>query len=199
MVKKPLPTAYPPTLMNPQSTSVPATNQTSSAFIGASWVALLLGIVAFNVGLWNATMALNEKGYYFTVLMYGLFAAISVQKSVRDRLEGIPVTNLYYGISWVSVLLTVLLLTVGLWNATLTLSEKGFYAMSFVLSLFAAIAVQKNTRDQLQNGQPEQRPRPSSPEPCCDWEPRSSHRRCSKRKKPGNTSRKRRLAAVLAL
>ena len=26
-------------------------------------------------------------------------------------------------------------------------SEKGFYAMSFVLSLFAAIAVQKNTRD----------------------------------------------------
>jgi hypothetical protein len=26
-------------------------------------------------------------------------------------------------------------------------SEKGFYAMSFVLSLFAAITVQKNTRD----------------------------------------------------
>ena len=123
--------------------------QTSAAFIGASWVALLVGFAAFNVGLWNATMTLNEKGYYFTVLMYGLFAAISVQKSVRDRLEGIPVTNLYYGISWVSVLLTVLLLAVGLWNATLTLSEKGFYAMAFVLSMFAAIAVQKNTRDTL--------------------------------------------------
>jgi len=26
-------------------------------------------------------------------------------------------------------------------------SEKGFYAMSFTLSLFAGIAVQKNTRD----------------------------------------------------
>jgi uncharacterized membrane protein YiaA len=39
------------------------------------------------------------------------------------------------------------LLTVGLWNAELEKSEKGFYAMSFVLSLFAAIAVQKNTRD----------------------------------------------------
>ena len=130
----------------------PAVPQTSAAFIGASWVALLVGFAAFNVGLWNATMALNEKGYYFTVLMYGLFAAISVQKSVRDRLEGIPVTNLYYGISWVSVLLTVLLLAVGLWNATLTLSEKGFYAMAFVLSLFAAIAVQKNTRDTLKRG-----------------------------------------------
>ncbi|MFD2720587.1 inner membrane protein YiaA [Hymenobacter monticola] len=139
--------------MNPAATT-PRVQQTSAAFIAASWVALLLGMVAFNIGLWNAQMALNEKGYYFTVLMYGLFAAISVQKSVRDRLEGIPVTNLYYGISWVSVLLTVLLLTVGLWNATLTLSEKGFYGMAFVLSLFGAIAVQKNTRDSLNANPP---------------------------------------------
>jgi hypothetical protein len=36
---------------------------------------------------------------------------------------------------------------IGLWNATLTLSEKGFYGMSFLMSLFAAIAVQKNIRD----------------------------------------------------
>ena len=35
-------------------------------------------------------MQLNEKGYYFTLLMYGLFSAVSVQKSVRDRLDGIP-------------------------------------------------------------------------------------------------------------
>ena len=31
--------------------------------------------------------------------------------------------------------------------AELEKSEKGFYAMSFTLSVFAAIAVQKNTRD----------------------------------------------------
>ena len=121
--------------------------QPSGAFIAASWVALLAGAVSYNIGLWNAQMPLNEKGYYFTVLMYGLFSAVSVQKSVRDRMEGIPVTNLYYGISWVSTLLAILLLVVGLWNASLTLSEKGFYGMSFLLSLFAAIAVQKNTRD----------------------------------------------------
>lgn len=119
----------------------------SNAFIGASWTALIAGLVAFNVGLWNADMALNEKGYYFTVLMYGLFSAVSLQKSVRDRLEGIPVTDIYYGLSWTSVILSLSLLVVGLWNATLTLSEKGFYAMAFTLSLFAAIAVQKNTRD----------------------------------------------------
>jgi len=121
--------------------------QPSGAYIGASWTVLVIGITGFIIGLWNAEMELNEKGYYFTVLMFGLFAAISVQKAVRDQLEGIPVTNLYYGISWFATLMAIVLLTVGLWNAELTKSEKGFYAMTFVLSLFAAITVQKNTRD----------------------------------------------------
>lgn len=119
----------------------------SNAFIAASWVALFTGAIAFNIGLWNADMQLNEKGYYFTVLMYGLFSAVSLQKAVRDQLEGIPVTMIYYGISWISTLLSILLLVVGLWNATLLRSEKGFYGMSFTLALFAAVAVQKNIRD----------------------------------------------------
>lgn len=126
------------------------TTAPSGAFIAASWIALLVGLVFYNVGLWNAnSMSLSEKGYYFTLLMYGLFSAVSVQKTVRDRLENIPVTNIYFGLSWFSTILALVLLTVGLWNVSLTLSEKGFYAMSFVLSLFAAIAVQKNTRDSM--------------------------------------------------
>lgn len=80
-------------------------------------------------------------------MLFGLFAAVSVQKSVRDRLEGIAVTDIYYSLSWFSVLSAILLLIIGLWNAELLLSEKGFYAMSYTLSLFASIAVQKNTRD----------------------------------------------------
>jgi uncharacterized membrane protein YiaA len=119
----------------------------SNAFIAASWVALFTGAISYNIGLWNAQMQLNEKGYYFTVLMFGLFSAVSLQKAVRDQLEGIPVTAIYYGISWISTLLSILLLVIGLWNATLLLSEKGFYGMSFMLAIFAAIAVQKNIRD----------------------------------------------------
>ncbi len=122
----------------------------SNAFIAASWVALLAGMITYNAGLWNAQMPLYQKGYYFTLLMYGLFSAVSLQKSVRDQIEGIPVTSLYYGLAWFSTLLTVLLLLIGLWHAPLTLSEKGFYGMAFTLSLFAAIAVQKNTRDSKQ-------------------------------------------------
>ena len=119
----------------------------SNAFIGVSWFVLIVGIATFIIGLWNAEMKLNEKGYYFTVLMFGLFSVISLQMTVRDQLEGIPVTTVYYGLAWGTSLLSVLLLVIGLWNADLDLSEKGFYGMSFVLSLFAAIAVQKNVRD----------------------------------------------------
>lgn len=119
----------------------------TGAFIGASWAALLVGMVVYVSGLWNAEIQLNEKGYYFTVLMYGLFSAVSLQKTVRDRLEGIPVTNIYYGLCWLSLMLSILLLTVALWNAKMNSSEKGFYAMSYLLSLFAAVAVQKNVRD----------------------------------------------------
>ncbi len=125
----------------------------SPAFVGASWFALVVGMSGFLVGLWNAPMLLNEKGYYFTVLMYGLFSAISVQKSVRDRLEGIPVTNIYYGLSWFSTVLAISLLVVGLWNAEIDLTAKGFYAIAFMMSLFAAIAVQKNTRDAAEDTQ----------------------------------------------
>ncbi len=119
----------------------------TAAFVGASWGALFIGALAFLLGLWNAQMQLNEKGYYLSLLLYGLFAAISLQKSVRDRSEGIHVTGLYFGLCWLSLCAVLLLLSVGLWNATLAPSEKGFYAMSFVLSLFAVVAVQKNVRD----------------------------------------------------
>lgn len=119
----------------------------SAAFIAASWIALGTGMIGYLIGLFRADMLLNEKGYYFTVLMFGLFAVVSLQKSVRDRLENIPVTDLYYGICWFATILSIVLLIVGLWNATLLPSEKGFYAFSFLLSIFGAITVQKNTRD----------------------------------------------------
>ncbi len=128
------------------------TQKTSNAFVAASWVAMGAGMIGYLVGLWRSEMLLNEKGFYFTVLMFGLFAVVSLQKSVRDRLEGLPVTDIYYGICWFATILSILLLTVGLWNATLLPSEKGFYAFAFLLGLFGAISVQKNTRDNLPMG-----------------------------------------------
>lgn len=129
----------------------------SNAFVAASWIALGAGMTGFIIGLWRSEMVLNEKGYYFTVLMFGLFAVVSLQKSVRDRLEGYPVTDIYYGISWFSTILSIVLLAVGLWNAELLPSEKGYYAFGFLLALFGAIAVQKNTRDSAEVSKKEEK------------------------------------------
>ncbi len=122
-------------------------NKPSSAFIAVSWVALITGAAAYLIGLFNASMLLNEKGYYLILILYGLFAAVSLQKIVRDKLEGIPVTAIYFGLCWASIIICIALLAIGLWNASLQLSEKGFYIMAFLLSLFGAVAVQKNIRD----------------------------------------------------
>ncbi|PJI53086.1 hypothetical protein CTI14_33385 [Methylobacterium radiotolerans] len=104
-------------------------------------------MLGYAIGIWVSPMPLNSKGFYLVTLLYGLFAAISVQKSVRDRLEGIPVTDLYFGLCWLSVGLCLLLMLIGLWNAPLPLAEKGFYGMAYLLALFGAVAVQKNVRD----------------------------------------------------
>ncbi|MCH1627705.1 inner membrane protein YiaA [Fredinandcohnia quinoae] len=120
----------------------------TGAFKGASWAALLVGVAAYLIGLFNASMELNEKGYYFAVLIFGLYSAISLQKAVRDKDEGIPVTNIYYGLSWFALIVAISLMAIGLYNAgSIVLSEKGFYGMSFVLSIFSAITIQKNIRD----------------------------------------------------
>ena len=120
----------------------------TSVFKGASWAALLIGVSAYLLGLYNASMELNEQGYYFAILIFGLYSAVSLQKAVRDKEEGIPVTNIYFGISWVALIISILLMAIGLYNAgSIDLSEKGFYGMAFVLSIFAAITVQKNVRD----------------------------------------------------
>src|SRR5699024_8964225 len=96
----------------------------------------------------NAGMELNEKGYYFAVLIFGLYAAISLQKAVRDKEEGVPVTVIYYGISWFALIAAIGLIGIGLYNAgSIILSEKGFYGMSFVLSLFSEVTIKNNIRD----------------------------------------------------
>lgn len=125
------------------------TSKPTPAYIGATWTVFFIGVVAYLLGLWNAkSMMLNEKGYYFAVLTFGLYAAISLQKTVRDQAEGIPTSNLYYSISWAALAISVSLMIIGLYNAgSITLSEKGFYMMAYTMSLFAAITIQKNTRD----------------------------------------------------
>ena len=122
-------------------------NKPTKAFRIASLAALVVGVAAYFIGLYNAPMALNEKGYYFTIMLFGLFSVVSLQKTVRDKMEGVPTTKAYFLASAVATASAIALLVIGLLNAELLLSEKGFFGMAFTLSLFAAITVQKNVRD----------------------------------------------------
>ena len=120
----------------------------TKTYIMASIAALIVGAGAFGIGLFNADMLLNEKGYYLITLLYGLFSVVSLQKTIRDKAEGIATSGIYYSLSWISSGAAIAMLVIGLFNADLLLSEKGFYAMAYTLSLFAAVTVQKNVRDQ---------------------------------------------------
>lgn len=64
-----------------------------------------------------------------------MFAAISVQKAVRDRAENIPVTAIYIGVAWGMLGASLIVLSIGLWNSSMLLSEKGFYGIGFTMSL----------------------------------------------------------------
>jgi uncharacterized membrane protein YiaA len=117
------------------------------AFVGVSWLALLIGATGYLIGLYNINLNLTEKGFYVTVFLFGLFGAVAVSKSVRDKLENIPVSSLFYGLSWVAAIIPILFIVIALWNADMGVSEKGFYGMSISLTMFATIAIQKNVRD----------------------------------------------------
>lgn len=123
----------------------------TKTYVLASIAALIVGAGAFAIGLLNADMLLNEKGYYLITLLYGLFSVVSLQKTIRDKAEGIATSNIYYILSWVSSGAAIAMLVIGLINADLLLSEKGFYAMAYTLSLFASVTVQKNVRDQSES------------------------------------------------
>jgi uncharacterized membrane protein YiaA len=119
----------------------------TQAYIFATWASLAIGVIGYLVGLWNANILLNEKGYYLAIFILAMFSAVTLQKTVRDKQEGLPTTTVFVGMCWAAFFSAVALLGIGLFNADMFLSEKGFYGMAFILSLFSIITVQKNIRD----------------------------------------------------
>ena len=105
--------------------------------------ACVLGMSAFFIGLYNSEMALSEQGYYAVLLLYSVFSSISLQKTMLEIDSGISVSKFYRNICMISIVLALLFFIMGLFNAELLKSEKGFYAMSYILTLFSSLGIQK--------------------------------------------------------
>ena len=67
------------------------------------------------------------------------------------------------------VLASLVLVTVGLSNANLELSEKGFFGLGFAMALFSVVAVQKNVRDLAASG-----PAPAVQKPPVEPDPQAN-------------------------
>ncbi len=92
-------------------------------------------------------MQLNEKGYYFAVRYWGCLPRHLIKRRCAISMKPFRPPRCTYTTCLVVFVIAVGLLVIGLWNATLLLSEKGFYGLAYFLSLFGAVAVQKNVRD----------------------------------------------------
>ena len=117
------------------------------AFDAFAWLALLGGIAVYVIGLFRSRMELNEMGFYFAVLILGLFATISVQEVLRNRYENIPVSGVYFSLAMMALASALTMFIIALFRVDLLPSEVGFYGISYFLTLFGAICVQKMVRD----------------------------------------------------
>ena len=132
-----------------QATQANQFGKPTGAFIGAAWAALALAVAVYFISLWRADMDPFEKGFFLGSFFFGLVSAVGLQKSVRDRHEGVPVTSIYLAVSWLGLAISLAMLAWGLWNSPLLPSENGLYGMTFAMAVFAVIVVQKNVRDLL--------------------------------------------------
>ncbi|WP_160723765.1 YiaA/YiaB family inner membrane protein [Bacillus sp. USDA818B3_A] len=57
------------------------------AFTFLSYFTLFAGIILFTIGLYNAELELNEKGYYIAVMLLIIVRSILTQKVIRDNTE----------------------------------------------------------------------------------------------------------------
>jgi uncharacterized membrane protein YiaA len=114
-----------------------------------SWFAFGLGAVTFFYTAWYSPgMTPSDRFFLYTAVLFSLFGSLSVSKSVRDREEGVPITGLFFGLSWVAALAPFLLVAFNLgFYSAIPEANRALLAMAFALATYAVLAIAKNERD----------------------------------------------------
>lgn len=121
----------------------------TGAWQGVSWFAFALGAITFLYSVWYAAgITIGERYFLYTAALFSLYGCLGVSKVVRDRQEGIPVTALFYGLSFVAALAPFVLVSYNMvFDSTLAVSTRTLLGMSFALTAYATLAIAKNERD----------------------------------------------------
>lgn len=122
----------------------------TAAFQGASWFAFALGALTYLYAVWYAPQATVADRYFlYTAFLFSLFGCLSVSKAVRDRQERIPVTGLFFGLSYVAAIVPLVMVAYNLvFDSTMIdASHRALLGMAYALSAFAVLAIAKNERD----------------------------------------------------
>ena len=138
--------AYPPPATESVRFAVPPP---SGAWQGVSWFAFGLGAIVFLYGVWYAPgISVGERYFLYTAALFSLYGCLGVSKVVRDRTEGIPVTALFYGLSFVAAIAPFALVSYNmLFDSLLPVTSRTLLGMSFALTAYATLGIAKNERD----------------------------------------------------
>jgi uncharacterized membrane protein YiaA len=99
------------------------------------WILFLSGALIYVIGLWRACPLLSGKGYFFGVLMTGMFVTYAYQRAVNLNQND----ERFASVCQMVVLITVGLLLVGVWNAPVSSLEKGLYPVAFIICLLGQV------------------------------------------------------------
>lgn len=146
MTESPTAATFPP----PQSEAVrfPVPPPTG-AWQGVSWFAFGLGAVVFLYSVWYAPgITVGERYFLYTAALFSLYGCVGVSKVVRDRVEGIPVTPLFYGLSFVAAIAPFVLVAYNMvFDSTLPATTRALLGMAYALTAYATLGIAKNERD----------------------------------------------------
>ena len=96
-----------------------------------AWLFMLVGALIYLIGLWRACPLLSGKGYFLGVLINSMFIIYVYQREGRRGLLDVR----FAAVCQMVALMTSGLLLVGLWNAPLSLAERGAYFAAFCLCI----------------------------------------------------------------
>ena len=104
------------------------------------WMLFLSGALIYVIGFWRACPLLSGKGYFFGVLMTGMFVTYVYQRAENLDQSDERLTSVCQMVT----LITVGLLLVGVWNAPLSPLEKGLYPMAFIVCLLGQVLLMRS-------------------------------------------------------